>query len=187
MSEYEPQTNNPVSWFYSATRPKADVRQIQYDAADNLAQQSYQLKPSGCQTPSATGNFASQFVTMNWTGNFGNTPAGGCDVDLYSRILLGDPNTQREKGHQQTFARPWASTPFMNGVSPADRDTETKLIQSQPVRQRKECSTVTDKFFSNQFDPLLPSVKREIANPDNWIMQGARGGAPTRILHQNVN
>ena len=163
------------------------------DAMDNAAQQGYYLStarptPAPCQDPMATGDFASQYLTMNFTGNYGNTAAGGCDADLYSRIILGDPNTQRVKGPQQTFARPWASTPFMaNGAPTEDKDTESKLIQSMPVRSRKECSTVSDKFFSNQFDPLIPAVRDEIKNVNNWVHSDwTRGGDPTRLIRQKA-
>jgi hypothetical protein len=193
MTTEEPQTSNPLSWFYAATRPKADVKQMQYDAADNSAQQKYYLStarpaPHPCQDPNATGNFAAPFVTMNFTGNYGNTAAGGCDVDLYSRLALGDPNTQRAKGPQQTFARAFSSTPFMaNGAPEDDKDTESKLIQSLPVRGRKECTTVTDKFFANQFDPLIPAVRDEIKNVNNWVHSDwTRGGDPTRLIRQKA-
>ncbi len=193
MTDTEPQTSNPLSWFNSPTRPKADVQQMKYDAMDNAAQQGYYLStarptPAPCQDPMATGDFASQYLTMNFTGNYGNTAAGGCDTDLYSRLLLGDPNTQRVKGPQQTFARPWASTPFMaNGAPTEDKDTESRLIQSMPVRSRKECSTVSDKFFSNQFDPLIPAVRDEIKNVNNWVHSDwTRGGDPTRLIRQKA-
>jgi hypothetical protein len=194
MTDQEPQSLNPLSWFYAPTRPKADVRQLEYEAADNSAQQGYYLSsarpaPSPCQDPNKTGDFAAAYVTMNFTGNYGNTAAGGCDVDLYSRLILGDENTQRPKDHQQTFARPWATSPNLGGGAPQDqKDLESKLIQSIPVRSRKECSTVTDKFFSNQYDPLIPSVTAEIKNVNNWVAPDSwtRGGAPTRLIrHQS--
>jgi hypothetical protein len=166
---------------------------MQYESTDNAAQQGYYLStarpsPTPCQNPDKTGDFASQYVTMNFTGNYGNTAAGGCDVDLYSRLILGDENTQRPKGVQQTFARPWATTPFMSGGAPQDKkDLESELIQSAPIRSRKECSTVSDKFFANQYDPLLPSVSKEIKNVNNWVSDGwVRGGDPTRLIrHQS--
>lgn len=193
MTDSEPQTSNPISWFYAPTRPKADVQQMKYDAMDNAAQQGYYLStarpaPSPCQDPLKTGDFASQYVTMNFTGNYGNTAAGGCDADLYSRLMLGDPNTQRVKGPQQTFARAWSSSPFMaNGAPTEDKDTESRLIQSMPVRSRKECSTVSDKFFSNQFDPLIPAVRDEIKDVNNWVHSDwTRGGDPTRLIRQKA-
>ena len=111
MTDQEPQTSNPLSWFYAPTRYKSDVTQMDYDFRDNKAQQDYYMTsarpaPQPCQDFDRVADFASSFVTMNYTGNYGNTAAGGCDVDLYSRLALGDPGTQRLKGHQQTFARP---------------------------------------------------------------------------------
>jgi hypothetical protein len=192
MTDQEPQTNNPLSWFYAPTRPKNDVTQMGYDIRDNKQQQDYYLstarpQPSPCQDFDSKADWASQFVTMNYTGNFGNTAAGGCDIDLYSRLALGDAGTQRAKGHQQTFARPWATTPYMaGGPSAGEKDTESQLIQSVPVRTRKECSTVSDKFFANQFDPLLNSVKTDIQEAGNFVQSWSRGGEPTRLLRQKA-
>ena len=181
-------TNNPVSWFYAPTRGKSDVTQQQYDFRDNQAQQQYYLnpRPTGpCQNFEPAAEWASQFVSMNYTGNFGSTAAGGCDIDLYSRLMLGDEGTQRTKGHQQVFARPWATTPNMGGgPSAAEKDVESQLIQSMPVRTRKECSTVSDKFFSNQFDPLIPSVKNDLRDVNNFVQSWVRGGEPTRLISQ---
>jgi len=194
MTDQEPQTSNPISWFYAPTRWKSDTREVQYNAVDNAAQQSYYMttarpQPNPCQDPMATGSFAAPFVTMNFTGNYGNTAAGGCDVDLYSRLVLGDPNTQRPKGPQQLFERVWASTPFMQGqgAPKEDKDAESKLIQSIPVRQRKDTGTVTDKFFANQFDPQLPEVRNEIRDVNNWVHSDwIRGGEPSRIIRHKV-
>lgn len=192
MTSQEPQTNNPLSWFYAPTRPKNDVHQMQHDFKDNQAQQEYWMTsarpiPSPCQDFDSNANWASQFVTMNYTGNYGNTAAGGCDVDLYSRLVLGDPGTQRAKGHQQVFARPWATTPWMSGgPSASEKDIESQLIQSVPVRTRKECSTVTDKFFPNQFDPLIQSVRDEMKDLNNFQQTWARGGDPTRLNRQKA-
>jgi len=192
MTDQEPQTSNPMQWFYAPTRGKNDSVQRDYDARDNKAQQSYYLStarppPEPCQDFNPVADFASSFVTMNYTGNFGNTAAGGCDIDLYSRLALGDPGTQRLKGHQQTFARPWATTPNMGGGAPSySKDTESQLIQSMPVRTRKECSTVTDKFFPQQFDPLIPEVQAEMREVNNFVQSWARGGDPTRLVRQKA-
>jgi len=180
-----------MSWFYAPTRGKNDVTSMNYDARADAAQQSYYMntapKTSGCQDFEPKASWASQFVTMNYTGNYGNTAAGGCDTDLYSRLMLGDEGTQRQKGHQQTFARPWATTPNLGGgPSAAEKDTESRLIQSVAVRTPKECSTVTDKFFSTQFDPQIPSVQQEMKNADNFVQSWSRGGDPTRILYKKT-
>ena len=74
-----------------------------------------------------------------------------------------------------------------NGAPQDKKDTESSLIQSIPVRQRKECSTVTDKFFANQFDPLIPSVRDEIKDVNNWVHADlVRGGDPTRLIRQKT-
>ena len=184
-------TQTPTSWFFSSTRPKADVYDVQKQSLENAQQLQYyvQPRPAPCQNPDATGDFAAPFVTMNYTGNFGNTAAGGCDVDLYSRMLIGDPNTQRPKGHQQTFARPWATTPNMLGGAPqSDKDTESRLIHSIPIRSRKDVSTVTDKTFTNQWDPLIPDLRAEIKDVNNWVESAwVRGGDPSRLVRNTRN
>ena len=193
MSVSQMTTPNPMSWFFTPTRGKNDVTQKDYEIRDNAAQQSYYMNSapnqaaSSCQDFEPKADWASQFVTLNYTGNYGNTAAGGCDTDLYSRLILGDEGTQRQKGHQQTFARPWATTPNLGGgPSAASKDTESQLIQSIPVRTPKECSTVTDKFFSTQFDPQLPSVQQEMKSVNNFVQTWARGGDPTRIAYKKI-
>lgn len=192
MTSQEPQTSNPLSWFYAPTRYKSDVQQHQYDDRDNTAQQAYYMTtarpvPNPCQNFDSNALWASQFVTMNYTGNFGNTAAGGCDTDLYSRLLLGDPGTQRPKGAQQLFARPWATTPNMGGgPSAQQKDIESKLIHSIPIRTPKECSTVTDKFFPQHFDPLLQEVKDDFMSVASFQQTWARGGDPTRLMRHKA-
>ena len=191
MTSQEPQTNNPQQWFYAPTRQRNDTVQQDYNARDNKSHQDYYLttaRPAdSCQNFDPVADFASSFVTMNYTGNFGNTAGGGCDVDLYSRLALGDPGTQRLKGHQQTFARPWATTPNMGGgPSAANKDVESRLIQSAPIRTRKECSTVSDKFFPQQFDPLLQSVREDMKEASGFVQTWSRGGDPTRLIRNKA-
>lgn len=191
MTSQEPQTNNPQQWFYAPTRQRNDTVQQDYNARDNKSHQDYYLSTArpadSCQNFDAIADFASSFVTMNYTGNFGNTAGGGCDVDLYSRLALGDPGTQRLKGHQQTFARPWATTPNMGGgPSAANKDIESRLIQSAPIRTRKECSTVSDKFFPQQFDPLLQSVRDDMKEASGFVQTWSRGGDPTRLIRNKA-
>ena len=75
----------------------------------------------------------------------------------------------------------------MGGGPPVySKDTESQLIQSAPIRTRKECSTVSDKFFTQQFDPLIPSVKDEMKEVNNFVQPWARGGDPTRLVRQKA-
>jgi hypothetical protein len=53
-----------------------------------------------------------------------------------------------------------------------------------PVRTPKECSTVTDKFFANQYDPQLPSVQAEMKDANNFVQSWSRGGDATRLLYR---
>jgi hypothetical protein len=188
----QPITKNPESWFYTATRPKNDTVKQNQEAEQNSGALNWNLthpvpdeQTRGC-TMERTTAFASQFPTMNYTGNYGNTAVGGCDIDLYSRLMLGDVNTQRVKGHQQVFARPWATTPNMGGgPGVTQKDTESRLIQAVPVRQRKEFGTVTDKTFPNYWTPMIPELRSEMSDVNTYVEQWTRGGDPSRLNVKN--
>lgn len=189
----QPTTNNPLSWFYSPTRPKQDTYKQDTEATQNYNYLRWQVtqrdntdeQTRGC-TMNHTTHFATGFPAMNYTGNYGNTAVGGCDVDLYSRLVLGDEGTFRVKGHQQLFPRPWATTPNMGGgPSAAMKDTESKLIQSAPIRQTKECGTVTDKTFGNYWTPMIPELRGEMADVNTYVEQWTRGGDPSRLIFKD--
>jgi hypothetical protein len=55
-----------------------------------------------------------------------------------------------------------------------------------PVRTPKECSTITDKFFSTQFDPQIPSVRQDMKDVNNFVQSWSRGGDPTRIAYKKT-
>jgi hypothetical protein len=71
-------------------------------------------------------------------------------------------------------------------------DVETLLQHSEQVRQGKECGTVTEEFFTQQYTPLIPTVKANIQNPKNLVTEVAaagwvRGGIPSRSYIRDVN
>jgi hypothetical protein len=134
--------------------------------------------------------FATNFPAMNYSGAGGGqgglTAVGGQDVDLYSRLILGDEGTFRVKGHQQLFARPYATTPNMGGgPSASAKDTESKLIQSQVIRQPKEFGTVTDKTFPWVWTPMIPELRSEMSDVNTYVEQWTRGGEPSRLVVKN--
>jgi hypothetical protein len=188
----QPMTTNPMSWFYSTTRPKNDVVKQNQEASQNFNALTWQTstrlpdeQTRSC-TMDQTTKFATGFPALNYTGNYGNTAVGGCDVDLYSRLLLGDEGTFRVKGHQQLFARPWATTPNMGGgPSASAKDTESRLIQSAPIRQLKGCGTVTDKTFPNYWTPMIPELRSEMGDVNTYVEQWTRGGEPSRLVAKN--
>jgi hypothetical protein len=55
-------------------------------------------------------------------------------------------------------SRPFLTVPYMAGGNPA-RDVESLLIHSEQVRMGKECGTVTEQFFSQQYTPQIAKLK----------------------------
>jgi hypothetical protein len=185
----QPMTHNPMSWFYATSRPKNDVVKQDQEAAQNYGSLQWQ---TGQPLPSMEGalTFATNFPAMNYSGSGGgqggSTAVGGQDVDLLSRLLLGDEGTFRVKGHQQLFARPYATTPNMGGgPSASAKDTESKLIQSQVIRQPKEFGTVTDKTFPWVWTPMIPELRSEMSDVNTYVEQWTRGGEPSRLVVKN--
>jgi hypothetical protein len=88
-------------------------------------------------------------------------------------------------------SRPFLSVPYMAGGSPS-RDVESLLLHSEQVRMGKECGTVTEQFFSQQYTPMIPVIKQNIQNPKNIVPEVAaagwiHGGIPTRSYLRDVN
>jgi hypothetical protein len=71
-------------------------------------------------------------------------------------------------------------------------EVETYLQHSEMVRQGKECGTVTEQEFTQQYTPLIPLVQNNIQNPKNLIPEVAspgwiHGGLPSRNYIRDVN
>ncbi len=88
-------------------------------------------------------------------------------------------------------ARPFSTVPYMGGGR-GNPDVESLLLHSEQVRQGKECGTVTEEFFDQQYTPLIETVKQNIQNPKNLVPEVAangwiRGGIPSRSYIRDVN
>jgi len=88
-------------------------------------------------------------------------------------------------------ARPFASVPYM-GRGKGEAHLESKLQQSTFVRQGKDCGTISDSFYENQFVPLIPYALRNIQNPVHLIPEVAsvgwvRSGVPSRQWVRDQN
>ena len=88
-------------------------------------------------------------------------------------------------------SRPFLTVPYMAGGYPS-RDVESLLMHSEQVRMGKECGTVTEQFFSQQYTPMIPILKQNIQNPKNLVPEVAaagwvHGGIPTRSYLRDVN
>jgi hypothetical protein len=56
----------------------------------------------------------------------------------------------------------------------------------------KECGTVTEQFFSQQYTPMIPILKANVQKPSNLVEEVAaggwiHGGIPTRSYLRDVN
>lgn len=143
--------------------------------------------PVGHATQTGCGNnWAVQNVAANPgmipKGNFGNSPEGGCGIDVSNDLLFGAPGTARQKGPKQVFARPWATTPFLGLGTIEGIDDQNKVVYGHSTANRKSIQTVTDKQFP-VFAPLLPELESDYTeysqNVASFLPGRGRGYATT--------
>ena len=106
-------------------------------------------------------------------------------------ILRNQPEFKNNRCIIRSQARPFLSVPYM-GTGRGNPDVESLLLHSEQVRQGKECGTVTEEFFTQQYTPLIATVKENIQNPKNLVPEVAaagwiRGGIPSRSYIRDVN
>lgn len=106
-------------------------------------------------------------------------------------ILRNQPEFKNNRCIVRNQARPFATVPYMGGGR-GNPDVESLLQHSEQVRQGKECGTVTEEFFEQQYTPLIETVKSNIQNPKNLVPEAAasgwvRGGIPSRQYIRDVN
>jgi hypothetical protein len=117
--------------------------------------------------------------------------AASIDTDSVLRNHAMQTNSPHCPVRGRTQARPFATVPFM-GRGRGEPDTESRLQFSQFVRQGKECGTISDTFYENQFTPMIPYVAENIQNPQHLIPEVAsagwvRGGIPSRQVVRDAN
>jgi hypothetical protein len=106
-------------------------------------------------------------------------------------IMRNQPEFKNNKCNIRQQARPFLSVPFMGGGR-GNAEVESYLLHSEQVRQGKECGTVSEQEFTQQYTPLIPLVKENIQNPKNLIPEVAapgwiHGGLPSRSYIRDVN
>ena len=106
-------------------------------------------------------------------------------------ILRNQPEFKNNRCMIRNQARPFSTVPYMGGGR-GNPDVESLLQHSEQVRQGKECGTVTEEFFDQQYTPLIETVKNNIQNPKNLIPEVAasgwvRAGIPSRQYIRDVN
>jgi hypothetical protein len=78
------------------------------------------------------------------------------------------------------------------GRGKGEAELESRLQQSAYVRLGKDCGTISDTFYENQFTPLIPYVSKNVQNPVHLIPEVAangwvRAGVPSRQWVRDMN
>jgi hypothetical protein len=173
-------SNYGLPAFYSNTRQGEAARDVARHESENSALEN----PShgGCGNGWAVGA-AANAAGLIPKGNFGNSPEGGCAIDLQSDLLWGVPGTARVRGGKQTFSRPWATTPFLGKGDADGTADENKVIFGHSTANRKSIQTVTDKQFP-VFVPLIPEKESDIPENNYFVEPFLRGGLASRLVHK---
>ena len=112
------------------------------------------------------------------------------EIDAES-VLKNQPEFKNNRCIVRSQARPFMTVPYM-GTGRGNPDVESLLLHSEQVRQGKECGTVTEETFDQQYTPMIPSVRENIQNPKNLVPEVAasgwiRGGIPSRSYIRDAN
>lgn len=161
--------------FYQPTRQGEAARDMQH-VHRGMTHQSQSGCGNGWAVSESAGN-----PGMIPRGNFGNSPEGGCAIDLQSELLWGAPGTARTKGPKQVFARPFATTPFLGLGTIEGIDDQSKVMFGHSTANRKSIQTVTDKQFP-VFQPLIPEKQADIAENNYFVEPFLRGGLSARLV-----
>ena len=170
-----------LDWFFAPTRGKNDkvnTGDIANTNAQSYANSRVDSSCGGSMNPAST---AAESVGLIPTAGYGMA-GGGCTVDLNTDLKWGIEGAHRQKGPKQLWARPFVTTPNLGGGSPGEVDTETTLIQSASIRNRKETNTISDKTIPHYFSPLIEDKVADFKDPDNWVEPWTHGGDNTRLI-----
>ena len=161
--------------FYQPTRQGEAARDMQH-VHRGMSHQTQSGCGNGWAVSESSGN-----PGMIPRGNFGNSPEGGCAIDLQSDLLWGAPGTARTKGPKQVFARPFATTPFLGLGNIDGIEDQSKVMFGHSTANRKSIQTVTDKQFP-VFEPLIPEKQADIAENNYFVEPFLRGGLSARLV-----
>jgi hypothetical protein len=136
--------------------------------------------PESCGNGAAT-KFAGEFIGLTPRGYFGNSPEGGCGIDLQTQMRNGDPSTVRLRGPKQLFQRPWATTPFMGAGNLDGIQDQSRVKYGYSTPNRKSIQTVMDRQFP-VFVPLIPEREADISESNHFVEKFLRGGFASRLV-----
>jgi hypothetical protein len=166
------------------------------DPCDQTVQNKESAAPGAYQvtnlTPSAGQAYATAYQQPAVPAAAGyGWSASAIDVDSVLRNHAIQTNSPHCPVRGRVQARPFATVPFM-GRGKGDANLESRLQMPTFVRQGKDCGTVTDTFFENQFTPMIPYVAQNVQNPVHLIPEVAskgwvRSGIPSRQWVRDQN
>lgn len=136
-------------------------------------------------------DFATSMPNVFVNGGFGNSGAGGCNIQSDSKMKIGTIQTN-PKCRISLLTRPFASVPYL-GRGPNNAIMESRIQQGDYITNKKSCNTTTEKsHIQYRHYPLVPSLKATVTNPHNLVEGVAadgwiQGGLPTRELIRDTN
>lgn len=142
------------------------------------------------QPAEQVGSIAYGLPTVNAAAGYGWS-ASHIEADSALRNHAIQTNSPHCPVRSRTQARPFATVPFM-GRGRGDVDLETRMTLTPILRRSKECGSVTETTFENQFTPMIPYVAEHIQNPVHLIPEVAskdwvRAGIPSRQWIRDMN
>jgi hypothetical protein len=170
---------------------------IHDDPCDQTVQNKERLGPGAYQTtnlvpaaPSVMAQAYSQQVVSPVAAGYGWS-AAAIDVDSVLRNNSMQTNSPHCPVRGRVQARPFVTVPYM-GRGKGEADLETKLQRAPIMRQGKDCGTISDTFYENQFTPMIPYVAQNVQNPVHLIPEVAsqgwvRAGIPSRQWVRDQN
>ena len=136
-------------------------------------------------------NFATSMPNVFVNGGFGNSGAGGCNINSDSKLRIGTIQTN-PKCKISLYTRPFVTVPYL-GRGPSNPILESQVQQGDQITNKKSCNTTTEQSHINyRHYPLVPSLKATVTNPHNLVEGIAaegwiQGGLPTRDLIRDTN
>lgn len=171
---------------YRLTRPKDDLCGLQSFYAQSAGPGRYVTTNL---VPNASGvNPTAIDQQMVYPREGYGLNVAAIDTDSY---LRNQPEFKSNRCNIRQQSRPFLTVPFMAGGR-GNPDVESLLMHAEQVRLGKECGTVTENFFDNQFTPMIDMLKNNIQNPKNLIPEVAangwvRGGLNTKNYISDLN
>jgi hypothetical protein len=130
--------------------------------------------------------FATSMPNVFVNGGFGNSGAGGCNINSDSKLRIGTIQTN-PKCRISLLTRPFVTVPYL-GRGPSNPILESQIQQGDFITNKKSCNTTTEQsHIDYRHYPLIPSLQATVTNPSNLVEGVAaegwiKGGLPTREL-----